>query len=78
MNAVEFDIEGFACALDGIRFKKRMTWRDIARAAKVSPATVCRIANRKYPDANTLTRLIYWSGLKFEAFIVITETKGQL
>ena len=72
---VSFDIEAFACALDTKRFKDRMTWRDVAIAAGVSPSTACRIIQRKRPDVDSLAKLLTWLKQPFEQFI--TEEQNQ-
>lgn len=62
MSAPSFDPEKLYEALDRRRRRKEMRWRDVAKAAGVSPSTLTRISQGKRPDADSLVRLMAWLG----------------
>ena len=71
-----FDNEKFSRAIHMKAFEQRLSYRDVAEQAKVSPSTITRIvAQRKSPDANSMVRLITWLNEDFKNFI--TESKVQ-
>jgi transcriptional regulator with XRE-family HTH domain len=64
-----FDTEAFFSALNAVRAKQGMTWKDVAAQANVNPSTLSRIGQGKKPDLNGLSALLIWSGLKAEMFM---------
>lgn len=64
-----FDTEAFFSALNAIRIRQALTWKEIATKAKVNPSTLSRIGQGKKPDLNGLSALLIWSGLKAEMFM---------
>jgi|SRR6185437_3024041 len=63
------DVEKLYEALDGARLAQRMTWKELAEAAKVHPSTLSRMASGKRPDADSLALLAAWSGLNLGEFV---------
>lgn len=68
-----FDAAAFYAALDAVREARRLNWKQVAAASKVSASTLTRIAQGRRPDVDSLAKLLAWSGLKAEQF-VRTET----
>lgn len=68
-SEVVFDAEGFYSALDAVRAENEMTWRDVAREARVSPSTLTRLGQGRRPDVDSMARLISWAGLDTDDFI---------
>jgi transcriptional regulator with XRE-family HTH domain len=63
------DVEKLYEALDGARLAQRLTWKELAEAAKVHPSTLSRMASGKRPDADSLALLAAWSGLNPAEFV---------
>lgn len=64
-----FDTEAFFSALNAIRVRQSLTWKEVASRARVNPSTLSRIGQGKKPDLNGLSALLIWSGLKAEMFM---------
>lgn len=64
-----FDNDAFFAALDATRQARDLTWRQIAREAKVSPSTLTRVGQGKRPDVDSFAALAAWAGLDPEDFI---------
>lgn len=64
-----FDCEGFYRALDHLRDQKKITWKQLGAASKVSASTLTRMAQGKRPDADSLATLSAWSGLNPADFV---------
>jgi|HubBroStandDraft_5_1064220.scaffolds.fasta_scaffold111423_2 transcriptional regulator with XRE-family HTH domain len=76
---VEFDRESFARAIHLRAFDQRLSMRDVAGQAKVSPSTITRVVNqRKGPDCDTLVRLLKWLNGNFEDFIKGNDSEGKI
>lgn len=56
------DVDALYVALDRQRRRSRLTWRDIAADADVSPSTLTRIGQGRRPDVDGLVRLLAWLG----------------
>jgi len=71
MSEIEasFDVSRFYSALDGARQTQRLTWKDVAGAARVHASTLSRMAAGRRPDANSLALLAAWSGLNPADFV---------
>lgn len=57
-----FDLDAFYVALDRRRRHHRMSWRDVADATGVSPATLSRLAQGGGMNVHTMARLLSWTG----------------
>lgn len=55
-----FDVDALYVALDRLRRRRRMSWRDVARATEVSPSTFTRIAHGDMPSVASLVALLEW------------------
>ena len=64
-----FDYVGFYAAVDAARIAKRISMREVARQAGISPATVSRLGSGKRPNVETLAALTCWAGLQVDWFI---------
>ena len=64
-----FDGAAFYAALDGVRDRRKLNWKQVAAASKVSASTLTRLAQGRRPDVDSLAKLLTWSGLKAESFI---------
>src|SRR5688572_3900881 len=64
-----FDGAAFYAALDAVRETRKLNWKQVAAASKVSASTLTRIAQGRRPDVDGLAKLLAWSGLKAESFI---------
>src|SRR5262249_42638044 len=64
-----FDAAAFYAALDAAREARRINWKQVAAASKVSASTLTRLAQGRRPDVDSLAKLLAWSGLKAESFI---------
>lgn len=68
-----FNNEKFSHEIHMKAFDQRLSYRDVAEQAKVSPSTITRVvAQRKSPDADSMARLITWLNMPFENFITIS------
>ncbi len=74
--AEQFDTEAFYSALNLVRAKRRLPWKDVASQAGINASTLSRIGQGKNPDINGLAALLVWSGLKAEMFIPKTRTSA--
>jgi predicted transcriptional regulator len=70
-HKVKFDKRAFALVLDTVRGSKEMNWQEVAEDAQVSASTLCRIMMGKNPDADSLARLVHWSGVDFKHLIEV-------
>lgn len=70
-----FDGESFYRALDNIRIKKDINWKQVASGSKVSASTLTRLAQGKNPDADSLAMLSAWSGLNPADFVTDNEVR---
>ena len=64
-----FDGAAFYAALDAVRERRKMNWKQVAAKSKVSASTLTRLAQGRRPDVDSLAKLLRWSGLKAESFI---------
>ncbi len=46
-----------------------MLWKDVAKAAHVSPSTLTRLAQGKRPDVDSLAALVDWASLRADDFV---------
>lgn len=64
------DVDAVIAALDSERLAKNLSWRQVAKAAGVSPSTLTRMQQGKSPDVNTFTALSQWLNIPAEKFHV--------
>lgn len=64
-----FDTEAFFSALNSVRARRELSWREVANQSGVAPSTLSRLSQGRNPDVNGLAALLAWSGLKAEMFI---------
>jgi transcriptional regulator with XRE-family HTH domain len=62
------DVDAVIAALDSERRAKNLSWRQVAKAAGVSPSTLTRMQQGKSPDVNTFTALSQWLNIPAEKF----------
>jgi transcriptional regulator with XRE-family HTH domain len=74
--AERFDTEGFFSALNTVRARRELSWREVASQSGVAPSTLSRLSQGKNPDVNGLAALLGWSGLKAEMFIPSVEVES--
>ena len=72
-----FDAGAFYAALDGVREARRLNWKQVAAASKVSASTFTRIAQGRRPDVDSLAKLLTWSGLKAEQFVRSVQSSAR-
>lgn len=70
--AITFDVLHLYNDLDVLRQHKDLTWRGLAVEAGVSPSTVSRMGKGAKPDADSMARLLSWSGLTFARYVETT------
>ena len=70
MQLVKFNVDAMVMALDIKRKAVCLDWAGVADEAGVSASTICRICAGKNPDANSLAKLVSWSGVDFNHLIV--------
>jgi transcriptional regulator with XRE-family HTH domain len=61
-------VEALVAALDSERKTKGLSWRQLAKAARVSPSTLTRMQQGKSPDVNTFSALTGWLNIPAERF----------
>jgi transcriptional regulator with XRE-family HTH domain len=64
-----FDHGAFYEALDSTRQARRLTWKQVATEAKVSPSTLTRLGQGKRPDVDSLAALCGWAGLDADEYM---------
>lgn len=69
MKKTRFDTDGFYAALDSQKESRGLTWKEVAKEAKISASTLTRMGQGKRPDVDSLTALARWSGLSADKFI---------
>lgn len=71
----EVDVYGLHAALDAERAARGMSWREVARAAGVSPSLLSRMGNAgQRPDVDGFARLVRWLRLPAEQFMTERST----
>lgn len=64
-----FDADAFYAALDGVRHRRKLNWRQVAAESGVSASTLTRMAQGKRPDIDGLAALVAWSGLDADTYL---------
>ena len=73
---ITFDVSAFYRDLDAIRAHKGISWRTMAAEAGVLPSSLTRMGQGKQPSVTTAARLLAWSRLQFERYIIISPGRG--
>ena len=63
-------VDALIAALDSERKARQFSWRQLAKAAGVSPSTLTRMQQGKSPDVNTFSALTTWLDIPAERFYV--------
>ena len=64
-------------ALDAERQSRRMSWRQVAREAGISPSTLSRLGNGYKPDVDAFAKLVRWFGVPADGFFLGEESAGH-
>jgi transcriptional regulator with XRE-family HTH domain len=78
MASQHFDVDGFYAALNGVRRSRGVTWRQVARAADVSPSSLTRMAKGSRPDVDTIASLASWASLNPATFFPRNNAESPL
>ena len=70
MTSTKLDVDALVAALDSRRKAEELSWRELARQAKVSPSTLTRMQQGKRPDVDTFGALVKWLGAPADDFLV--------
>lgn len=62
------NVDALIAALDAERRAKGLSWRQLAKAAGISPSTLTRMQQGKSPDVNTFSALTRWLNVPAERF----------
>lgn len=57
-------------ALDAERKARRISWRQVAREADISPSTLSRMGNGYKPDVDAFAKLVRWLGVAADMFLI--------
>lgn len=77
MAEKRLDVEALVAALNAKREAARMSWRQLAHKAGVSPSTLTRMQQGKLPDVNTFGALVEWLGAPAEEFLTEGKSSGR-
>ena len=69
MTEAHLDVAALHAALDQKRRKLDLSWRQLAKAAGVSPSTLTRMGQGKRPDVDSFASLVAWLGMSAEKFL---------
>lgn len=72
-----FDAEAFYVALDATREARKQNWKQVAEQSGVSASTFTRMAQGKRPDVDSLAKLVNWSGLDPNHYVLGGDERGQ-
>lgn len=64
----QLQVEALVAALDSERHVRKLSWRQLAGQAGVSPSTLTRMQQGKSPDVNTFSALTKWLNIPAERF----------
>src|SRR5947209_1432090 len=67
--ASKLDIDALVAALDARRKAEKLSWRELAKRARVSPSTLSRMQQGKRPDVDTFAALLGWLNMPAENFL---------
>src|SRR5919106_6086488 len=63
------DVGALYAALDEQRKSRRLSWRQVANKAGVSPSTLTRLAQGKRPDVDGFASLVRWLNMPADQFL---------
>ena len=69
MEQAHLDVASLYAALDEGRQAKELSWRQLAKEAKVSASTLTRMAQGKRPDVDSFAALVKWLGVPADSFL---------
>lgn len=69
MTEAQLDVPALYAALDARRKSQKLSWRDVAGQAKVSPSTLTRLGQGKRPDVDGFAALVHWLGVSPDNFL---------
>jgi transcriptional regulator with XRE-family HTH domain len=70
MSNHRFDAEAFYAALDSERESRGLTWKQVAKEARVSASTLTRMGQGKRPDVDSLASLATWAHIDIDQFLI--------
>lgn len=73
-----FDAEAFYQALDSTRDARKKNWKQVAEESGISASTFTRMAQGKRPDVDSLARLVTWSGLNPNDYVVSPKGRADV
>lgn len=69
MSGGKLNVAALTTALDARRQTEKLSWREVARQAGVSPSTLTRMQQGKLPDVTTFGALVRWLDVPAEEFL---------
>ena len=69
------DVPRLYNALDTQRRARKLSWRQLAAEARVSPSLLSRMAKEHRPDLESFAALVQWLGVPAEQFMRDQETE---
>lgn len=70
MAKTKIDATALKDALDQVRMKRELSWRQLATEIDVTPSLLSRLRNGHKPDAEGFMTLVRWLGMSAETFLV--------
>lgn len=75
MTEPRLDVAALYKSLDAKRSSRKISWRQLAKEARVSPSTLTRMAQGLRPDVDAFARLVSWLGVSADRFLGHGETR---
>lgn len=69
MGDARLDVRALYAVLDEQRKSRRLSWRQVANEAGVSPSTLTRLAQGKRPDVDGFASLVGWLNMSADQFL---------
>lgn len=73
MTRPHLDVRALRTALDQHRRARKLSWRQVASEAGVSPSTISRMTQDKRPDVDSFAALVSWMGVPADTFLVASQ-----
>ena len=70
MTRPHLDVSALRAALDQHRRARKLSWRQVASEAGVSPSTLSRMTQDKRPDVDSFAAIVSWLGVPADTFLV--------
>ena len=70
-----FAADAFYEALDATRDARKKTWKQVGEESGVSASTFTRMAQGRRPDVDSLAKMVSWSGLDPNDYVVTPGRK---